>query len=82
MLAMAIVTGVLGLSLVTGVCLARARLRAAPARLNQRFREAAEEARRLAHHALIVEAAMSELSELVIEQCLAEIGMGVAPEPV
>jgi hypothetical protein len=60
--------------------LLRRRARTAPAREAERFRAAADEARRLAHHARIVDASMAELSELVVEQCLAELGLGVAPD--
>lgn len=67
-------------ALVIGVGLFRRRARSAPRRQAERFRAAAEEARRLAHHARIVDASMAELSELVVEQCLAELGLGAAPD--
>ena len=66
--------------LVLGLGLLRLRARSAPRRQIEQFRAAAESARRLAHDARIVDASMAELSELVVEQCLAELGLGTAPD--
>lgn len=68
------------MAVVLGLGLVRLRARSAPRRQAERFRAAEEEARRLAHHARIVDASIAELSELVVEQCLAELGLGAAPE--
>jgi hypothetical protein len=68
--------------LVVGTGVLRQRARVAARREVDRFRAAAEEARRLAHHARIVDASVAELSELVVEQCLAELGLGAAPGQV
>lgn len=67
-------------ALLLGAGLLRQRARSAPRREAERFRAAAEEARRLAHHARIVDASVAELSELVVEQCLAELDLGAAPD--
>lgn len=57
--------------------------RARTARIRQRrqFQNAVVEARRLAHDALIVDASISELCELVIEESLREMGLEVGAEP-
>ncbi|MHB8328282.1 MAG: hypothetical protein ACYDD6_01400 [Acidimicrobiales bacterium] len=47
-----------------------------------RFAAAAVEARRLAHNALIIDASIAELSELVIEESLREMGMDWTAEPL
>jgi hypothetical protein len=70
------------LLLMLGLGLIRLRTASAPGRQARRFLDAAEEARRLALHARIVDASMAELSELVIEQCLQELGMEVGPDPL
>ncbi len=64
------------MTMVTGLVFLRLRVRGSAQRQAERFRAAAEEARRLAYNARIVDASMAELSELVVEQCLAEAGMG------
>jgi hypothetical protein len=67
--------------LLTAVAVAVSRARAARAQTKrQQFELAAAEARRLAHHALILDAAIAELSELVIEQCLREMGVEVSTD--
>jgi hypothetical protein len=69
------------MALVLGLTAAHIRARSAPRRQAERFRAAEETARRLAHHARIVDASIAELSELVVEQCLAEVGLGATSEP-
>ena len=49
--------------------------RSARRRQLEEFERATAEARRLAQDALIVEASMTELAELVVEQSLLEMGM-------
>ncbi|HUY63114.1 MAG TPA: hypothetical protein VMV14_01200 [Acidimicrobiales bacterium] len=51
-------------------------------RQEDRFARAAADARRLAHNALIVDASIAELSELVIEESLREMGMEWMAEPI
>ena len=58
---------------VVAVC--KARNRSARRRQLEQFERATAEARRLAQDALIVEASMTELAELVVEQSLLEMGM-------
>ncbi|MHB8680944.1 MAG: hypothetical protein ACYDA2_02470 [Acidimicrobiales bacterium] len=48
----------------------------------ERFAKAAAEAKRLAHNALIIDASIAELSELVIEESLRELGMDWSVEPI
>ncbi|HZU79877.1 MAG TPA: hypothetical protein VE991_08165 [Acidimicrobiales bacterium] len=59
------------------------RSRSARKRELARYERAAADARRLAHRALILDASIAELSELVIEECLRDMGMAwVEEEPV
>ena len=51
------------------------RSRTARKRELARFEQAAANAKRLAHHALIIDASIAELSELVIEESLREMGL-------
>lgn len=57
------------------VAASKTRNRSARRRQLEEFERATEQARRLAHDALIVEASMAELAELVVEQSLREMGM-------
>lgn len=67
---------------VAGVGFLWHRVRSARARQRRLFDTAVAEARRLAQDALIVDASIAELSELVIEECLREMGMEVGTEPI
>ena len=67
---------------VAAVAVLRSRARSERARQRLLFETAAAEARRLAHNALIVDASISELCELVIEEALRELGMEAGTEPV
>jgi len=64
------------------VAAVRVRGRSARKRELARFKEAAVQAKRLAHDALIVDASIAELCELVIEESLREMGMEWASEDV
>lgn len=61
--------------LFAGVAALCVRSRTARRRELARFQKAAAEAKRLAHEALIIDASIAELSELVIEESLREMGM-------
>ncbi|HAM03565.1 MAG TPA: hypothetical protein DCQ30_15275 [Acidimicrobiaceae bacterium] len=67
---------------VAAVAFLRSRARSERDRQRRQFEAAAAEARRLAQDVLIVDASISELCELVIEQSLREMGMEVGTEPV
>lgn len=77
-----IVAGILGeILLLTSVAALRRHRRRAQSHEAERFRAAEVEARQLAQRALIVEASMAELTELVIEETLREMGMEWVSEP-
>ena len=67
--------------LCAGMLTLRARRKRARRREAERFAAAAAQARRLAHNALIVEASVAELAELVIEESLRDMGMDWIAEP-
>ncbi|MHB8438431.1 MAG: hypothetical protein ACYDD4_04630 [Acidimicrobiales bacterium] len=77
MVVLAIVVEVALFAAVAGL---RLRSPRANRRHRARFAAAADEARRLAYNALIVEASVAELAELVIEESLREIGMDSGTE--
>ena len=62
-------------ALFGAVAVWRFQSRSARRRQLEEFERATAEARRLAQDALIVEASMTELAELVVEQSLLEMGM-------
>lgn len=73
---------VVDVAFVAVVALLGSRARSERARQRRRFETAVADARRLAQDALIVDASISELCELVIEEALREIGMEAGTEVV
>jgi hypothetical protein len=67
---------------VAAVAALRSRARSERARQRRQFETAVAEARRLAQDALIVDASISELCELVIDEALREMGMEASTEAV